>query len=167
MGKVAPIGQGTHLSISALAIEFGVTRETASKRLLEAGVKPSGKRGGYPVYRLKDAWPVITGHSDQSGAVDPDKLKPFERQAHYKAELQKLQLETERREVIPAIEVEQEQARILRIVALMLDTLPDVLERDCGLAVAIVARIEKVLDKVRESLFTTLCDGDDIGEATG
>jgi hypothetical protein len=103
----------------------------------------------------------VLGNVTEEGSLDPDKLEPFKRQAHYKAELQKLQLETETREVIPRIEVEQEQARILRIVALMLDTLPDVLERDCGLAATMVARVEKALDQVRESLHKALTDDED------
>lgn len=158
VAKIAPIGQGTHLSISALALEFGVTRETAAKRLAEARVKPSAKRGGYPVYRLKDAWPVITGVSAGDGD-DPDKLRPFERQAHYKAEHLKLQVETEKREVIPRIEVEQEQARIFKLVAMRDDTLPDILERDCGLPAHVVELIEKTIDRSRDDLYKALTAG--------
>lgn len=139
-----------------------MTRETAAKRLAEAKVKPSAKRGGYPVYRLKDAWPVITGAASGAGDPnDPDKLRPFERQAHYKAEHLKLQVQTEKREVIPRIEVEQEQARIFKLVAMRDDTLPDILERDCGLPAHVVELIEKTIDRSRDELHKALTAGPD------
>lgn len=158
MSRVSALSQGLHVSISTLAAEFGVTRETAARRIADAGIEPSGKRGGYPVYRLKDAWSAVLGQVSDDGSADPDKLDPFKRQAHYKAEHLKLQLEAEQRELLPRIEVEQEQARILRVIALFLDTLPDVLERDCGLAAAMIIAVEKRLDQVREEMHKALTD---------
>lgn len=158
MSRVTSLSQGLHVSVSTLAAEFGVTRETAARRIADAGVKASGKRGGYPVYRLKDVYSVVLGQAGEDGAVDPDKLDPFKRQAHYKAEHLKLQLETEQRELIPQIEVEQEQARILRVVAMFLDTLPDVLERDCGLAASMIIAVEKRIDQVREEMHKALVE---------
>lgn len=161
MAKVTELGHGTHLSISGLSLEFGMTRETIAKRLGEARIAPSGKRNGYAVYRLRDVVKALTGQNTEDGKQDPEKLKPFERQAHYKAELDRLKLEQELRELIPRIEVEQEQARAFRIVSLMLDTLPDVLERDCGLAAAHINRVERAVDEVREGLFADLTAEDD------
>jgi hypothetical protein len=162
MAGTASLSEGLKLSISTLAAELGMTRETVAKRISAANVVPAGKRAGHPVYRLRDVLKPLVMVSED-GEDDPDKLDPYRRQAHYKAELQKLQLETETREVIPRIEVEEEQARILRVVALMLDTLPDVLERDCGLSSSTVTRVEKVLDQVRDGLHKTLTE--DEGEA--
>lgn len=161
MSRVTPLSQGLHVSVSQLAAEFGVTRETAARRIADAGVESSGKRGGYPVYRLKDVWSAVLGQVSADGVADPDKLDPFKRQAHYKAEHLKLQVETEQRELIPRIEVEQEQARILRVVALFLDTLPDVLERDCGLAAAMIVAVEKRLDRLREEMHKALSEGEE------
>jgi len=158
MSRVTSLSQGLHVSISTLAAEFGVTRETAAKRIADAGIEPSGKRGGHPVYRLKDAWSAVLGQIADDGTPDPDKLDPFKRQAHYKAEHLKLQLEAEQRELVPRIEVEQEQARILRVIALVLDTLPDVLERDCGLAASMIIAVEKRLDQAREEMHKALTE---------
>jgi hypothetical protein len=157
MSDVAKLGQGLHLSISTLAAEFGMTRETVSKRLADASSVPSGKRGGYPVYRLKDVYPYLVGAQIAAGE-DPQNLDPYRRQAHYKAELDRLKLEQETRELIPRLEVEQEQARILRVVAQTLDTLPDVVERDCGASAAQIQRLERAIDECREALYTELAD---------
>jgi hypothetical protein len=47
-------------------------------------------------------------------------------------------------------------ARTNKIVALMFDTLPDILERDCGLDIAAVERVERACGDVREALYAQL-----------
>jgi hypothetical protein len=157
MGKVTDIGSGVTLSISSIATEFGVTRETATKRIAEANVTLAVKVRGYPVYRLRDVWRAVSGMVTDN-AEDPQKLDPFRRVAHYKAELDRLRLETETRELIPRIEVEQEQARILKIIAQLMDTLPDIVERDCGATADQVKRIERATDEAREHVFQELAE---------
>lgn len=146
-----------------LAEECGIDRDTVQRRIAAANVVPSGKRGGHPVYRLRDVLKAVM-LKDDDGKLDPDKLEPYQRQAHYKAELDRLKLEQETRELIPRIEVEQEQARTMRIVALMFDTLPDVIERDCGVPGDVLNRIERSIDDCRERLHQQLADEEE-GEA--
>lgn len=163
MSGVIPLVSGTHLSVRAFAIETGQDRETVTRRIQAAGVKPSGQRGGYPVYRLKDllrACYVTTA----DGELDPDRLPPFQRHAHYKAEAQKLAVEQERGELIPRIEVEQEQARVAKIITHGLDTLPDIIERDCGASPAMVARIEQHIDQVRERMHAEMVGDDEAAD---
>ena len=160
MSNVTKLGQGLHLSISTLAAEFGMTRETVSKRLADSAVAPSGKRGGYSVYRLKDVYQYLVG-SPVAAGEDPQSLDPYRRQAHYKAELDRLKLEQETRELIPRLEVEQEQARILRVVAQTFDTMPDVVERDCGATASQIQRLERAIDECREALYTELAESDE------
>jgi transcriptional regulator with XRE-family HTH domain len=159
--KVTELPKGIYLTISQLAEEIGVARETIGKRMSEAGVRPAGKRGNYDIYRLRDALAAIQVADE---VVNPDKLKPFERRAHYQAELEKLKLETEQRYLIPFIEVEQEQARLFKIVARTFDTLPDILERDCGLPPKVVTRVEKACDKAREECYQEIIGGADDGD---
>ena len=160
MGIVKSIAEGLHLSVGALAVEFGMKRETVIKRLANANAVPSGKRGAHNVYRLRDVWPALT-NAAPNGELDPQKLDPYKRQAHYKAELDRLQLEQQTRELIPRIECEQEQARIMGIVAQMFDTLPDVIERDCGVSAEVVQRLERAIDECRETLHAELTSEDD------
>jgi hypothetical protein len=160
---VTNIATGCNLSISTLAAELGQTRDTVRKRLIDADVQPSGKRGGYPVYRLKDALPALLGGGSN---VDPDLLDPYKRKAHYQGEHEKLKLQVERRELIPRIETEQEMAAMLKVTAECFDTLPDILERDCGLTPDTLARMEAHLDKAREELYLRLAaEDDDAGSA--
>jgi hypothetical protein len=163
MSKVIALARGTHLSISALSIEFGMTRETIRKRLADSGISPSGSGGQYPVFRLKDALSALLGGGSN---VDPDLLDPYKRKAHYQGEHEKLKLQVERRELIPRIETEQEMAAMLKVTAECFDTLPDILERDCGLTPETLARMESHLDKAREELYLRLAaEDDDAGSA--
>ena len=157
MAKVSTMIPGTHLSVRAFCEEFERDRETIAKRVRELELVPSGKKGGYPVYRLRDLAKTLgTGEG-----FDPDKLRPFERHAHYKAELDKIKLETERRELVPRLEHEAELARAFKHVARTFDVLPDVVERDAGAGPLAVARIERVLDEARTELHRQLCGDDD------
>jgi hypothetical protein len=160
MGSVTELpASGIHCSLRQIAEETGLDRDTVQRRIAAANAVPSGKRGGHPVYRLRDVLKAVM-LKDDDGQIDPDKLEPYQRQAHYKAELDRLKLDQETRELIPRIEVEQEQARILRVVAQTLDTLPDLVERDCGATAIQVQRIERAVDECREALFTDLSDGE-------
>jgi uncharacterized protein DUF1441 len=148
---------GVHLNLSQIASEFGVARETARKRLDDAGVGPSETKGGHPVYRLRHVLEAFAGEE----GFDPDKLKPWERKAHYQAEHEKLRLQVERGEVVPGLEVEQGQAAIFKIVTQFYETLPDLLERDVGASPLMLVRVEKALDESREALYQKLNEGDE------
>src|SRR5688572_23463577 len=118
-------------SLGTWAIEAGISRDVMRRILSERGVQPAGKRGGHPVYRARDViGALMSNGADQD---DPDKLKPWERKAHYQAEHEKLRLQVERGELVPALEVERGHGQIFAIATQAFDTLPDVLERDVGL----------------------------------
>lgn len=153
------IGQGVSFSLSSLAREFGTTRETLRKRIEAAQVKPSGTSRGHPLYRLRDVLVAWVG-SVESG-FDPDSLDPFKRRAFYQSEHEKMRLQVDRRELIPKIEVEQEMAALFKITAECFDTMPDILERDCGLTPGVLMQLETSLDKTREELYRRLTDGND------
>lgn len=159
MAKSVPVAQGVLLSLSSLAQEFGIARETVSRRLSSANVQPADTSGPHPRYRLRDVLPALT--SDVDAQNDPQKLRPFERRAHYQAELEALTLAAKRGELVPSFEVEQRFGEMLKAVGEMLDTLPDVLERDCGAGPLLLARIEKRLDELREMLYATLTEDED------
>lgn len=164
MGSVVDLGRGVHLSVRGLAEETGFDRDTVAKRLSAAKVKPSGKKGGHPVYRLKDALKAIYAFSDADGGIDPDKLEPFQRKAHYQAEHEKLKLQTERGELVPRLEAEQDVARIVKIMVRTFDGLPDKLERDRGATPALVQAIEQELDACREKMYAEITASDDDAE---
>lgn len=153
------------LSISRLAGEFGMARETVSKRLREAGVQPDGKKDGYPVYRLRAAAPALidAAGTDADGEIDPDKLPPEKRRAWFQSERDRMELEAKAGKLIPALEHERDMARLVSIVVQVFETLPDVLERDEGLEPHQVERVQRALDQARERLYEQIvADEDDV-----
>lgn len=148
--KATAPGKGVHVTITAMAGEVSSTRETITKRIADANLQPSGQRGGFPVYRLKELLAAL--HQTTDGYRDPDKLPAFERNAHYKAEREKLDFERELGLLVPFQDVERSNAHIFKCVARSYDTLPDILERDCGLTPAALAVVERHLDAARLEL---------------
>ena len=137
-----------NLSISQLSAEVGQTRETIRKRLADAGVKSASKARGHALYRLRDALrALLTGAN-----ADPDQLDPYRRKAFIQGDQAKLRLAVDRGELVRVPDLEQVYAATMKPIALMLDTLPDILERDAGLNAQQVARVEKAIDDLREQL---------------
>ena len=153
MTKVVPFKGGIHLSIRAYAEESSGDRETITKRIRAASISPSGKRGGHPVYRLRDLMRAAYMTTEE-GELDPDRLEPFKRHAFYKAEREKLQVQVERGELLSSLAVEQRFAGVFKDIAEFCDTVTDVLERDCGLSGPQVVKVEERIDQLREQLYT-------------
>jgi hypothetical protein len=142
----------TLLTITAFAYEFQMSRDTVRRRLADANVEPVEKQHGRDVYSLREAIPALTG------GVDGD---PFKHKARMQARLLELQLAQREGELLERHDVEQEQARILRAVALWADTAVDVLERDAALTTAQATRFERCLDALRNELYRTLKEAPD------
>lgn len=159
-------GRGVHVSIAAMAGEVSSTRETITKRVADANVKPSGERNGKPLYRLKELLFALY-QAGLDGKLDPEKLPAFERHAHYKAEREKIEFERELGQLIPAAEVERANSHIFKCVARVFDTLPDTLERDCGLNPQTLAVVERHLDAARLELHTEVNRGLDDSDTAG
>lgn len=55
---------GFSWNVSTIAQALGLHRNTVTKRLKRAGVKPAGHVHNSPVYRLRDAMPAIYQNKD-------------------------------------------------------------------------------------------------------
>jgi hypothetical protein len=139
------------LSINQAADEFGRDRATITRAIGRLGLVAVGKRGGFPVYRLRDLMQVE--RKDADGAVDPDKLTPFERQAHFRAESERLRLDVERGRLIKREDYETEIARVLKAVANELDVAIDEIERDTGASAVVCEQLEAKLDLIRQRMY--------------
>ena len=104
-----------------------MARPTVSKRLDAAGIKPSDKRGGHPVYRMRDVVRIFVDTPQHSGDgaefVDPMRMRPTDRRAWFQSENERLKFEQEQGRLIPAGEVEAEMAEVAKIVTRALETL--------------------------------------------
>jgi len=134
-------------SLGALAAEFGMTRDVLRRVVSEAGVSPTGKRGGHPIYRLRDVFVAITKQSDG------EHMNPHARFALARAIKTEDEIKTARRELVASHDVEQEVGRIFKIVVQGFETAADNLERDVGLSAKQAARLEKHFDEYRERLY--------------
>lgn len=144
------------LSVNQAAEEFGHDRRTVTKRIRELNIQPFGARQGHPVYRLRDL--IEIERKSANGAQDPDKLNPFERQAHFKAESERLKVDLERGSLLRREDVEEEWARVLRAIALELDTVVDEIERDVGASPLVCEKIEQKLDVIRERMYQRIVE---------
>ena len=150
-------------SISQFWLNTGFARETVRKRFSEAGLKPSRKVRGYPVYLVCDALPVL--FQGQGEETDPDKLRPFERRAYYQGELDKLKLQAERGELVPSFEVEALVGGLIKRQVQSYETLPDLLERDVGMSPAQLDLVQSICDQERERLYLEMVGEDDADSA--
>jgi len=147
-------------SLSAFARAFGTDRETLRRCLLEHDVEPSGERAGHKLYALRHAYEAWTATVEN---VDPDKLKPFQRKAWYQGDREKLNLQLERGQLVDAAEMERTIGRLNQLFVRGLETLEDVIERDCGLNPQQASTMQRHADQLREELYKLIA-GEDIDE---
>ena len=141
------------LSISEAAEEFGHTRETVSRRVARAGLKPAGARRGYPVYRLRDLLAIEREYG--LGEQNPEAMSPFERHAHYKAERERQRINADRAGLLRADDVQAEWSRVLTDLDAHLALLPAAITAvtDCATT---RERVEERVAALRASLHAEL-----------
>lgn len=95
---------------------------------------------------------------DAEGPGDPDRMTPNDRLCWYRSEKARVELEVVARSLIPAGEVEIEMRSLFNVFTGFLSTLPDILERDCGLSAEAVDRAQAEIDRARDKLYVVLAD---------
>jgi phage terminase Nu1 subunit (DNA packaging protein) len=150
VGDVSEI-RDNRLSVSQIADEFGMARATVAKRIEALGIRPEGKRLGYPVYRMRDIV-RISGDAEPGDENDPLRMRPTDRRAWFQSENERLKFEQEQGLLIPAGEVEAEMAHIAKIVTRALATMPDRIERDMRLPAAVVEYISEQCRSIRAEI---------------
>lgn len=163
-GAVSTIGAessdfgGVWLSVTAFCRESGKDRAFMAKRLANApdirGIK-SDK--GNIIYRLASLIDLAYLR-DESGKNNIDRMDPFRKKAHYDSEVQKRKLEQIEGSLIPREMVETRISMVMKNIAQFLDTLPDVLERDCGLPANAIVVTQQRIDVARTELRKQIVD---------
>lgn len=138
-------------SITELAEILGRDRKTvaAIARPLTPTSDSSKTRKNYTVRTLLQAL-------DNPQDLDVSQMTPAERRAHWQAENERLKYEKARRFLIPADECAHEYRILAKGTVILLETLPDILERDCGLKPDAVTRMIEVIDDFRDYLAAEL-----------
>ncbi len=101
------------------------------------------------LYRLTD---ILTEFMGLPPPVAEGEMDPHERKAWYQSERERLKFEQETAQLIPASDVRREFAIWAKAVVQVLETLPDILERDCGLQPAAVSRVQSIIDDLRDQI---------------
>ena len=155
MAEITDLPRRCELSIRQLALETRIDRDAIRHRLTAANVRPSGQRGGYPVFRLRDCLPALY-LAGANGEIDPSRLPPHERRAFWQATHEAMRVQERARELIPTLEVEACFASTYKLLVQFLEALPDELERATSLSPAELERVEKRIDALREDLYARL-----------
>tara|TARA_B100002049_G_scaffold124251_1_gene91959 strand:- start:89 stop:568 length:480 start_codon:yes stop_codon:yes gene_type:complete len=155
VGDTADIRNAYNWNVSSIARAFNLHRNTVSARLKDAGVQPVGRERNAPLYALADAGPALFAGRDIGGAsVDPDQMDPQSRRAWFQSENERLKFEQDQRHLVPDYEVAQEYSVLIKALANGLDSLPDELERDCGLSPEALESVQAKIDAMREIVYT-------------
>lgn len=64
------------------------------------------------------------------------------------------------KQLIPAEDVAREFSMMAKAVVMVLETLPDILERDCALTPVAVSRVQSVIDDLRDQVAQKVMDAE-------
>ncbi|MEG0867939.1 MAG: DUF1441 family protein [Hafnia sp.] len=137
-----------HLNVTQLAALTEVHRQTVKIRL--KNVKPSGGNGSnLTLYSVVD---LLSELMRIPTPVSGEEMNPQDRKAWYQSERERLKFEQETAQLIPASDVRREFSLMTKAVVQVLETLPDILERDCALPPAAIARVQSIIDDLRDQM---------------
>lgn len=137
----------TLVNVTQLSDLVGMNRNMVARRLRET-VMDGGNGENLKQYELGKALRVLILPSVQENG----EMSPQDRRAWYQSENERLKFEKEERELIPADEVAREFSVLAKAVVQVLETLPDILERDCSLTPSAVSRVQDVIDDLRDEM---------------
>lgn len=137
------------VGLRALANLTGLHRDQIRGAIGRANLKPSGKAGGHPVFDLREALHALFA---RRGDADAALLSPVERRALADARLRELELQRKRGEVVLREDVRQASSRAFSLVANACRSIPDSLERQCGLNPDMAEHVENVINEILNQL---------------
>lgn len=159
----------TRISKAQLAEAYQTSSVTVGKRI--KGIEPLMRKGTTDYYRLRDVCDlkdvrelvVKPADEEQENISDPDKMAPDKRRLFYQAEDLRQAAELKARKnaieagkLLEAAHVERVIAEAFKTMALTLDTLPDLFERDGLIQSSDVQRVIEIVDSSRNQLANDL-----------
>jgi len=143
------------VNVSQLAELVGMNRNLVARRLRELELV-AGNGENLRVYELGPALQALLTPS----AKENGEMSPQDRKAWYQSENERLKFEEGVRGLIPAEEVAREYASMAKAVVLVLETLPDILERDCALSPKAVQLVQDKIDDLRDEMARKIQESD-------
>ncbi|CAM7704742.1 DUF1441 family protein [Citrobacter braakii] len=148
----------TQVNVTQLAELVGMNRNLVARRLRDMELA-GGNGENLKLYELGPALQgLLTPSMKENGEMSPQ-----DRKAWYQSENERLKFEAASRELIPVEEVAREYASLAKAVVMVLETLPDILERDCALSPTAVTRVQVIIDDLRDEMARKVeeCDSSD------
>lgn len=122
---------------------------------MAAGIQPSGKNRGNDVYRVGAAARAIVA-AEYGGAtgpvIDPDTLGPKDRKDFWGGSNEELKFKQTSKLLVESQDHEDVIAELAKIFILAADTIPDLLERRCGLLPDQLEVVENAINEIRVQL---------------
>lgn len=147
------------LNINQVASLTGLHRQTVASRLMSVPLAP-GSNAKLKLFSIVDILTDLLNRTPDSNQRKVDEMIPTDRKAWFQSERERLKLEEETAELIPASDVAREYSSMAKAVVTTLETLPDILERDCGLQPAAVSRVQAIIDDLRDQLAQRIYEAD-------
>ncbi|EMN8531492.1 DUF1441 family protein [Enterobacter hormaechei] len=139
------------LNITQLAAITDLHRQTVASKLANVQLAP-GSNPKLKLYAITDILRELLTSTTPSELVDVDKMLPPDRKAWFQSERERLKFQQETGELIPASEVTREFSSMAKAMVQVLETLPDILERDCAMTPSAVVRVQQVIDDLRDQI---------------
>ncbi|MCX8984201.1 DUF1441 family protein [Citrobacter portucalensis] len=135
------------INVSQLAELVGMNRNLVARRLRDLELV-AGNGENLKVYELGPALQALLTPSVKENG----EMSPQDRKAWYQSENERLKFEESERQLLPVDEVAREYAVLAKAVVMVLENLPDILERDCALTPAAVNRVQSIIDDLRDEM---------------
>jgi len=148
--------ENVRLNLNQLAAITGAHRQTIAARLKNVELAP-GSNAKLKLYSLAD---VLAELVKSAPVADVDQMLPPDRKAWFQSERERLKFEQETSELIPAEEVTREFSSMAKAMVQVLETLPDILERDCALSPSAVSRVQSIIDDLRDQIALRVMQAD-------
>ncbi|WP_456071485.1 DUF1441 family protein [Enterobacter quasiroggenkampii] len=143
------------VNVSQLAELVGMNRNLVARRLRDLELV-AGNGENLKVYELGPALQALLTPSVKENG----EMSPQDRKAWYQSENERLKFEEASRELLPVDEVAREYASLAKAVVMVLETLPDILERDCALTPTAVTRVQIIIDDLRDEMARKIQESD-------
>jgi len=148
-------------NISQLAAMFGMGRSTIRSNIERSCISPSGSHKGNNLFKIADVAQVIYGAAqflEGEEGINPNKLTPSEHKDYWTAQHKEVDYKVLIREYLSKDEVRRDYKELQDSLKEKVQSFPDVLERDQGVAPIEVERMITLCDKLLVALHETWND---------
>jgi len=160
-----------HWSIRKMSQVFKIDRDRVRKYIHSHNIQPAGHKNSFAVYDISEIVPFLFGGNPGTNPddknFDPEKLPPKERKEWYEGSLRRDEVMVRQGELISEYRVREEMAATIKSLLSSIACLPDEIERVCNLDGKGVAKVESVIDAIRNraaeeiaNLDVRICDCD-------